>query len=140
MDESAVGTQFDFGETNNVAAGIRTINLEHPIIYAHNNKACFDSSRVVVLVSSSFFFFRVFSLRWLRPWSERSWRLQKGATPCGSIILTHREAEFHNLPPCGSKIRDKPAGSGGLPPERMAFRAGQVGRRCFPDERIGVPF
>ena len=22
--------------------------------------------------------------------------------------LTHREAEFHNLPPCGSKIRDKP--------------------------------
>ena len=49
-------------------------------------KACFDSSRVVVLVSSSFFFFRVFSLRWLRPqaamppskspylapWSERS--------------------------------------------------------------------
>ena len=38
MDESAVGTQFDFGETNNVATGIRTINLEHPIIYAHNNK------------------------------------------------------------------------------------------------------
>ena len=49
-------------------------------------KACFDSSRVVVLVSSSFFFFRVFYLRWLRPqaamppskspylapWSERS--------------------------------------------------------------------
>ncbi len=34
-----VGTQFDFGETNNVATGIRTINLEHPIIYAHNNKA-----------------------------------------------------------------------------------------------------
>ena len=33
---------------------------------------------------------------------------KKGATPCGSIILTHREAEFHNLPPCGSKIRDKP--------------------------------
>ena len=32
-----VGTQFDFGETNNVATGIRTINLEHPIIYAHNN-------------------------------------------------------------------------------------------------------
>ena len=45
--------------------------------------------------SSSFFFFRVFSLRWLRPrrpchllkspyltpWSERSWRLQKGAPP-----------------------------------------------------------
>ena len=25
MDESAVGTQFDFGETNNVATGIRTI-------------------------------------------------------------------------------------------------------------------
>ena len=39
MDESAVGTQFDFGETNHVATGIRTINLEHPIIYAHNNKA-----------------------------------------------------------------------------------------------------
>ncbi len=38
MDESAVGTQFDFGETNNVATGFRTINLEHPIIYAHNNK------------------------------------------------------------------------------------------------------
>ena len=37
MDESAVGTQFDFGETNNVATGIRTINLEYPIIYAHNN-------------------------------------------------------------------------------------------------------
>ena len=31
------------------------------------------------------------------------------APPCGSIFLTHREAEFHNLPPCGSKIRDKPA-------------------------------
>ena len=30
------------------------------------------------------------------------------APPCGSIILTHREAEFHNLPPCGSKIRNKP--------------------------------
>ena len=29
-------------------------------------KACFDSSGVVVLVSSSCFFFRVFSLRWLR--------------------------------------------------------------------------
>ena len=39
MDESAVGTQFDFGETNNAATGIRTINFEHPIIYAHNNKA-----------------------------------------------------------------------------------------------------
>ena len=38
MDESAVGTQFDFGETNNVATGIRTINLEHPIIYVHKNK------------------------------------------------------------------------------------------------------
>ena len=37
MDESAVGTQFDFGETNNVATGIRAINLEHPIIYVHNN-------------------------------------------------------------------------------------------------------
>ena len=41
MDESAVGTQFDFGETNNVATGIRTINLEHPIIYAHNNNTFF---------------------------------------------------------------------------------------------------
>ena len=37
MDESAVGTQFDLGENSNVATGIRTINLEHPIIYAHNN-------------------------------------------------------------------------------------------------------
>ena len=46
---------------------------------------------------------------YLTSWSERSWRLQKGATPCGSIILTHREAELHNLPPCGSKIRNKPA-------------------------------
>ena len=45
---------------------------------------------------------------YLTPWSERSWRLQKGATPRGSIFLTHREAEFHNLPPCGSKNRDKP--------------------------------
>ena len=25
------------------------------------------------------------------------------APPCGSMILTHREAEFHNLPTCGSK-------------------------------------
>ena len=43
MDESAVGTQFDFGETNNVATGIRTINLERPIIYAHNNKRSFSA-------------------------------------------------------------------------------------------------
>ena len=38
------------------------------------------------------------------------------APPYGSIILTHREAEFHNLPPCGSKIRDKPAGCAALAP------------------------
>ena len=37
MDESAVGTRFDFGAANNVATGIRTKKLEHPIIYAHNN-------------------------------------------------------------------------------------------------------
>ena len=33
------------------------------------------------------------------------------APPCGSIILIQREAELHNLTPCGSKIRDKRARS-----------------------------
>ena len=62
MDESAVGTQFDFGETNNVATGIRTINLEHPIIYAHNNNTLVGT---LVEAQKGASPLRVASLRWL---------------------------------------------------------------------------
>ena len=65
------------------------------------------------------------------------------APPCGSIFLTLREAEFHNLPPCGSKIRYKPEGSVAAvgdcaEKEASAGAAAPIGMVVADDRHTGI--
>ena len=78
------------------------------------------------------------SLRWLRsgglppkkkspyltPWLERSGDFRRGLLRVAQNSKIPREAEFHNLPPCGSKIRDKPPGGA---ERRSGGRYGRIG-------------
>ena len=61
---------------------------------------------------------------YLTPWSERSGDFRRGLLRVAQNSKIPREAEFHNLPPCGSKIRDKPPGGA---ERRSGGRYGRIG-------------